>query len=488
LAFAFALTSITSAATKPNILYILCDDLGYGDVSSLNPDRGKIKTPHIDQLASAGMIFTDAHSSSSVCTPTRYDLLTGRYNWRSRLQKGVLQGDSKPLIAPDRMTVATLLRQNGYTTAAIGKWHLGLSMNPQNWAEAIKDGPLQHGFDTYFGISASLDMPPFAFIDGDHFPELPTATKKWIRSGPAAPSFEAVDVLPTLTHQAIEFLKAPHEKPFFLYVAFTSPHTPIVPSPEWSGKSGLSPYGDFVMQTDAAVGEILDALHNGKLDQQTLVLFTSDNGCSPAAKPVELEAKGHFPSANFRGYKSDIWDGGHRIPFIARWPGVAKAGSKSDQTICLGDLMATCAAILDVKLPDTAGEDSVSILPALQGTDADKPLREAIIHHSMDGRFAIRQGNWKLCLCSGSGGWSTPREAAARKQNLPPVQLYDLSTDIAESKNVAADHPEIVEQLRALLNRYITEGRSTPGAAQKNDVEIDLDKPPAAAAQADRAE
>jgi arylsulfatase A-like enzyme len=356
-------------------------------------------------------------------------------------------------------------------------------MNPQRWSDPIKDGPLQHGFDQYLGIAASLDMPPFAFIEDDHFPERPTTRKTWVRTGPAAPGFEAVEVLPTLTRKAVEFIRGRGKEPFFLYLALTSPHTPIVPSPKWRGKSGLGPYADFVMQTDASVGEVFAALHDAQVEAKTLVIFTSDNGCSPAAKVADLESQGHFPSANLRGYKSDIWDGGHRIPFIARWPGRVKAGSQSDQLICLGDLMATSAAMLEVKVPDNAGEDSVNILPALLGTDGGKPLREAIVHHSMDGRFAIRQGNWKLCLCAGSGGWSAPREAAARRASLPAAQLYDLSRDVGETTNVAADHPEVVERLQTLLKRYIDEGRSTPGAPQKNDVAIDLDKPPKAGQQ-----
>ena len=474
-----------SAATlpnSPNILYLLCDDLGYGDVSALNPDRGKIHTPNIDQLTREGMTFTDAHSSSSVCTPTRYDLLTGRYAWRTRLQHGVLQGTSPPLIAPGRMTVASLLRQNGYATAAIGKWHLGLAMNENRWSDSITDGPLQHGFDRFFGISASLDMPPFAYIEGDHFSELPTTRKTWVRTGPAAPGFEAIDVLPTLTKKAAEYLRkrAMSRKPFFLYVALTSPHTPIVPGPQWVGKSGLSPYGDFVMQTDAAVGEIVAALHEAGLDDSTMVCFASDNGCSPAAKVAELEAKGHFPSAGFRGYKADIWEGGHRIPLIVRWPGVAKAGTRSDQTVCLGDLIATCADMLGVKLPDNAAEDSVSLLPVLRGVDGGRPVHEACVQHSVDGRFALRQGPWKLEFCAGSGGWSAPRDPAAVKAKLPPIQLYALTNDPAETKNLAAEHPDVVKRMQALLEHYIDDGRSTPGAPQKNDVGIDLWKTSAA--------
>ena len=454
-------------AQKPNILYILCDDLGYGDVKCLNAD-GKITTPNIDRLAGTGMIFTDAHASSSVCTPTRYGIMTGRYNWRTRLQDGVLYGNSAHLIAPDRLTVAQLLKDHGYRTACIGKWHLGMDWAQKpgtgkarevDYAQPVANGPTTNGFDYYFGISASLDMPPFTFIENDRVTALPTAQKKWVRAGPAAPDFEAIDVLPKLTQKAVEFLHdfhavkdrpAKYTQPFFMYLPLNSPHGPIVPSPEWKGKSGLNEYADFVMQTDDCVGKVLAALEESGRAGDTLVVFTSDNGCSPVANIPELQQKGHYPNYHFRGMKADIWDGGHRIPFIARWPGKIKVGSTSDQIVCLNDLIATCAEMLAVKLPDTAGEDSVSMLPALQGT-ATKPLREALVHHSIHGDFAIRQGYWKLELCPGSGGWSDPKPGAKEALALPSVQLYDLSVDIEEKKNVQAEHPEIVANMTALL-------------------------------------
>ena len=339
--------SLPAGASRPNIVYILADDLGYGDVHCLNPERGKIPTPNLDRLAGQGMRFTDAHSGSAVCTPTRYGILTGRYAWRSRLQSGVLGGISPPLIDQGRLTVPGLLKQQGYQTACIGKWHLGLTFasaggKTKDFTQPIQDGPTTRGFDYYFGISASLDMPPFAFIENDRFTETPSVEKKWVRPGAAAPGFEAVDVLPTLTRKAVEYLggRAREEKPFFLYLALTAPHTPIVPTKDWQGKSGLNAYGDFVMQTDWSVGQVLQALEKNGLAEHTLVIFTSDNGCSPAANVQELESKGHYPSYVFRGYKADIWDGGHRIPFLARWPGKIQPGSVSDQLICLTDLMA----------------------------------------------------------------------------------------------------------------------------------------------------
>ena len=463
--------------TKPNIVYILADDLGYGDVQCLNPQRGKIATPHLGKLASQGMIFTDAHSSSSVCTPTRYGILTGRYNWRTRLQSGVLNGFSEPLIVAERLTVPGLLKQHGYTTACIGKWHLGMGLTGGEPSPKITDGPTARGFDSYFGIAASLDMPPFACIENDRFTEPLTTTKKWQRTGPAAASFEAVDVLPTLTRKAVEFVstQAKTGQPFFLYMPLTSPHTPILPSKEWQGKSSIGKYGDFVMETDWAVGEVMAALEKAGIASNTLVIFTSDNGCSKAAKITEMEAKGHFPSADMRGSKSDIWDGGHRVPFIVRWPDATKAGSRSAQTICHTDLMATCAEILGAKLPDNAGEDSVSILPALKGADK-APLREAVVHHSINGSFAVRQGDWKLELCADSGGWTAPAPGSAEAKLLPDTQLYNLSSEIAETNNLQAKHPAVVARLTKLLEQYIANGRSTPGSKQANDAAIKIRK------------
>ena len=503
----FAQAADQSAAAKPNIVFILADDLGYGDVHRLNPERCKIATPCLDKLAAQGMAFTDAHSSSAVCTPTRYSILTGRYNWRSRLQSGVLKGFSPPLIAPARLTVAELLKQQGYHTACIGKWHLGLTFSEtngqRNLAGTIADGPNQHGFDYFFGIAASLDMEPFAFIENDHFTQTPSVLKTFKRPGVAAPDFEAVEVLPELVRQARTFItnNTAGSRPFFLYLPLTSPHSPLVPTKEWQGKSGLGDYGDFVMQTDWAVGEVLAALDRAGVAGNTLVLLTSDNGVAPYAgvgpeapkqlegkgpsasqqktgnlqRYQELEAAGHFSSHLFRGHKSDIWDGGHRIPLLARWPGKIQAGSASSQTVGLTDFMATCADILQVKLPDNAAEDSVSLLPVLLGK-ATTPVHDAVVFHSINGSFAIQQGNWKLELCPDSGGWGEPKPGSAEARGLPPVQLYDMATDIGERTNLCAAHPEIVTRLTKLLEKYVADGRSTPGRQQTNDVEIKLRK------------
>jgi len=473
-------------AKQPNIIYILADDLGYGDVQCLNPERGKIETPHMDQLAAQGMVFTDAHSSSSVCTPTRYGILTGRYNWRTRLQKHVLTGYSEPLIAKDRLTVAGLLKEQGYNTAAIGKWHLGLSMpttdgktakgNGSNvdWKGVISDSPVHHGFDYFYGISASLDMHPYIYIENDRFVGECTVRKNFWknREGLAHADFEAVDVLPEIGRKTVEYiLKQKADKPFFAYIALTSPHSPISVAPEWQGKSAMGAYGDFVMQTDHVIGEIVDAIDASGFGENTLVVVTSDNGCSATSSGADiLESKGHYPSAQYRGYKSDLWDGGHRIPFILRWPDRIKAGSQSDQTICLTDLMATAAHLSGAQIPKAAGEDSVSFLPALSGKPIES-TRNGVIHHSIGGYFAYRQGKWKLLLARGSGGWTAPNEKEAKEAGAPVAQLYDMEKDPGETTNLYELHPEVVERLLKLLETDVMAGRSTTGTDSKNDVD-----------------
>ena len=495
------------ASLRPNILFVLCDDLGYGDVRCLNPN-GKIATPNMDRLAREGMIFTDAHTSSAVCTPTRYGLMTGRYNWRSRLQTHVLGGLSPRLIEQDRMTVASMLKARGYHTACVGKWHLGmdwaridgkqiteLGIEPvsQNrnvdYSQPIKNGPNSVGFDEYFGISGSLDMVPYTYIENDRVVALPTDDREFAmmfgrkgrntRLGPAAPGFDATNVLPDFTKRAISVIErqaadAKQGKPFFLYLPFASPHTPVLPTAEWLGKSGLNPYADFVMQQDACLGQLLETLDRNGLTDNTLVVFTSDNGCSPEAKFDELLAKGHNPSHVFRGHKADIYEGGHRVPFLVRWPGRVKPGTTTEQLTCLTDFMATAADIVGSKLPENAAEDSISFLPTLLG-QGDTPSRTTLVSHSINGSFAIRDGLWKLCLCPGSGGWSAPRPGQ-KAADLPPVQLFNLRDDIGEKTNLHDQHPEVVERLTVLLNKYVADGRSTSGAPQKNAVEVQVRK------------
>lgn len=468
---------------RPNIIYILTDDLGIGDVSLYNA-QSKIKTANIDRLGDEGMTFNDVHSSSSVCTPSRYSILTGRYAWRSRLKKSVLYGYDEPLIDSTRLTVADLLRNDGYSTASIGKWHLGLGWahnstedkSDIDYTKNITGGPNSLGFDYFYGISASLDMPPFIYIENNRTVGLPTVTKTFMRTGPAEKDFEAINCVPDFTAKAVSYIKdqAEAKKPFFLYFALPSPHTPIVPNEQFKGKSGVTEYGDFVLETDWAVGELLKALDDAKIAENTIVVFTSDNGFAPyVLKTFDVEALGHYPSMQYRGYKADIWEGGHRVPFIVRWPAQVKAKSECNETVCLSDFMATVGKITNQNIPDNAAEDSYNILPYLKGENK-KAIREATIHHSIDGNFAIRQGKWKLEFAPGSGGWAAPRNLAAVEEGLPSIQLYNLNTDIGEKRNVYRKHPKVVRKLTALIQDYIEKGRSTPGVPQKNDTPVDL--------------
>jgi arylsulfatase A-like enzyme len=482
---------VLNASDKPNVIYILADDLGYGDLAHAG---GKAATPHCDRLAREGMRFTDSHTTSSVCTPTRYGILTGRYNWRSTLKKGVLWGMSKPLIEPGRLTVPGFLRQQGYHTAVVGKWHLGLGwqilpngekreaktgrQRGDGWQidydKKVAGGPLAIGFDESYIIPASLDMFPYLYLKNDKPTAWANTTKAFHRPGPAAEDFEAINCLRDFARESRAYIaaRAKSDKPFFLYLPLTSPHTPIVPSKKWQGKSSLGKYGDFLMETDWVVGEVLAELDQQKLADNTIVIFTADNGCSPAAKIPALVKKGHKPNAHWRGHKADIFEGGHRTPFLVRWPGKVKAGSTSSETICTTDLFATLADILGHrgKLPADAAEDSHSFLTALRGEANRKALRPFTIHHSINGSFAIRRGPWKLALCPGSGGWSGPKPAAAFKnKDLPLVQLYNLKDDPAERNNLQAKHPEIVKDLVAELAQAIRNGRTNPGPKQSNE-------------------
>lgn len=453
---------------QPNIVVVLCDDLGYGDVHCLNPEHGKIATPHADRLSAEGMTFTDAHSGSSVCTPTRYGLLTGRHSWRTHLQNGVVTGFAPCLIDPARPTVASFLRDRGYHTGIIGKWHLNFQYQAPDSGTllgrkqvklapvgaGIPDGPCTHGFDFFHGFHHAGDMK--AVIENDR----------------VIAHADEITMLPRLTEKSVGYIdeRAGSNQPFFLYVPLGSPHTPIVPTKEWQGRSGLGDYGDFVMQTDHALGEILAALDRNHLAENTIVLFTSDNGCSKAADIKNLAAQGHRVSADFRGSKADLWDGGHRVPFLVRWPGQIPAGSTSDQTVCLIDLFATTADLLVDDLPAGAAEDSVSFLPAFGGQPI-VPGRAGIIHHSVSGHFGYRQGRWKLLLARGSGGWSRPNEREARKANAPGVQLYDMAADPSEQNNVANDHPDVVASLLERLEADVARGRTTAGPPASNDAD-----------------
>ncbi|MEM1223632.1 MAG: arylsulfatase [Verrucomicrobiota bacterium] len=468
--------------SHPNIIYILADDMGYGDCSCLNKNS-KIKTTHIDRMAANGMCFTDAHSSSAVCTPSRYSILTGRYSWRSWLKEGVVMGYSKPVIEDNRMTVASLLKEHGYRTACIGKWHLGW-----NWARSEEDsekidftvpiskGPTDNGFDYFFGISASLDMPPYCYIENERVTAVPdrmideqTGKQKW-RAGEIAPDFRHEECLPRLTEKALSYIlnSKGNQDPYFLYFALPAPHTPILPAAEFQGKSGLNEYGDFCLMLDDVVGQIRAAVEDSGESDHTIIIFTSDNGCSPEANFDELLRFGHNPSYDYRGHKADIYEGGHRVPLIVEWPENIQPGSLSHETVCLVDLLATCADIVGVALPDDAGEDSFSNLPIWVGDNSKVGLREGVVHHSFDGSFAIRQGSWKLEMCPGSGGWSYPASENDTRE-LPRFQLYNLEDDIGEKDNLHFENKEIVEEMTRLLTRYIENGRSSLGLPQKNE-------------------
>jgi arylsulfatase A-like enzyme len=463
-----ALTITVNAAEKPNIVFILCDDLGYGEIQALNPEHGKIKTPEVDKLAAEGMIFTDAHSGASVCTPTRYGLMTGRYSWRTILQRGVVQGFKPDLIAADRPTVASFLKSQGYHTGIVGKWHLNFQYLHPETGEAIKrkgktlapvgskipDGPVDRGFDYYHGFHHAGDM------------------KCVIENDTVIAHDDVINMLPRITRKAVEYIATratEKETPFFLYVPYGSPHSPIVPTEEWQGKSGLNKHADFVMQTDDGVGQILAALDEYGLSENTLVIFSSDNGTSKGARIPELAKKGHLVSAGFRGSKADLWDGGHRVPFIVRWPGYVVPGSNSDQLICLTDFFATVSDIIGVELPAVSAEDSVSFLPALSGKEIVS-TRAGIIHHSVSGHFGYRQGKWKLLLAKGSAGWTGPKENEFPK-DAPKAQLYDMEADPGETTNLYESHPEVAQRLLAQLEADIFNGRSTAGAPSKNDTD-----------------
>jgi arylsulfatase A-like enzyme len=466
----------SAAPRRPNIIWIMADDLGYGDLSCLN-EKSKIQTPNLDRMAGEGVVFTDAHSPSAVCSPTRYGVMTGRYCWRSPLKHGVLGGGSAPLIAQDRLTVARLLKQQGYATAAVGKWHLGLDwptrdgkpvaadMSNVDFTKPYGRGPNTLGFDYYYGISASLDMPPYTYLENDRATELPDGMSEgkpfpvnW-RRGPIAPGFKHQEVMGRLTEKATGWIdrQGKSGKPFFLYFPLSAPHTPVVPAGRFKGRTGVGDYGAFVAEVDETAGQVIEAVRRAGAERNTLIIFTSDNG--PERQMVERKAEyQHYSAYHFRGHKRHIWDGGHRIPYIARWPGRIQPGTRTGELICLTDLMATCAAITGAKLPYNSAEDSYNILPALLGGKRSRPIREAVVHHSASGAFAIRQGEWKLLELRGTGDG-----APSKDTSLPPGQLYNIATDPGEENNVYDRHPDIVKRLSALLDRYRSEGRSTPG-------------------------
>lgn len=486
-------------SSHPNIVYILADDLGYGDVSCYNPES-KIETPHVDRLAAEGMRFTDAHTPSAVCTPTRFGILTGRYCWRTRLKYRVLDGFDPPLIEAVRLTVPGLLKQHGYATGCVGKWHLGMQWTDKqgqsmpavpidrktrprvgdevDYTRAVLGGPIERGFDWYFGISASLNMSPFCYIENDRPVRLPVIAQARIQTefisvdkGVRSPDFSIYGVMPRLAGEAVGYIESHANKradqPFFLYAPLTAPHLPVVPNEEYRSASNAGHYGDFVVETDAFVGAILDVLDRTGLTENTLVIFTSDNGglyhawdakesddvkhYKPSARGRYAREFGHQGNAHLRGTKADIWEGGHRVPFVVRWPGKTPSGTVSEELIDLTDLIATCAAIVDTDLPDGMGQDSRNALPALLSVKPSEAIRDFAVHHSLWGKFAIRQGSWKMIPSRGSGGFTVPRELDITKVSGPPGQLYNLAEDPSETKNVWDENPDIVETLAKQL-------------------------------------
>jgi arylsulfatase A len=503
LALAYLGCELTGSESKrPNIVIIYADDLGYGDVQCYNPERGKIPTPHIDRLSREGMLFTDAHSSSGVCSPSRYTLLTGRYHWRSRLQKGIVGLWEGPLIDSDRLTIAGLAKDAGYETACVGKWHLGWdwpipsdkmtffktggyggkkdatvskrhqSVWEETFSQVILGGPTAVGFDSYFGVDVP-NWPPYCFIVDDRSlgipsefadPSLFVANQASIQ-GPAIPGWSLEPILPALGRRTAALIERESKTaaPFLIYMSLTSPHTPLSVNDEWRGKSGLNLYADLVMETDAIVGQVLRSLEQNEVSENTLVVFTSDNGCAPYIGVADLEKQGHFPSGPMRGYKSDVWEGGHRVPFVVRWPGVVESGSRHTGLVHQADLIATIAEILGLPLPVDAGEDSFSFLATLKGGSAI--VRNHAVSCSMSGLPGLRLDHWKFIPRGGSGGWSKGGEGDS-------PQLYNLQEDLTESNNLAVQYPAKVSEMASLLEKLIDDGRSNVGPSQQNDVQV----------------
>jgi arylsulfatase A len=481
----------SGASRKPNVVIVLADDLGYGDPQCYQAES-KIPTPSIDRLASQGMRLTDAHTPASVCSPTRYALLTGRYAWRTRLKSGVLGPYSAPLIEPNRLTLAKMLKAHGYATACIGKWHLGMRWAtkspdvrlPPLWDRGfdqsqidlsgrITAGPLTAGFDSYFG-TAVPNFPPYCFIENDRvlgkIPDRPKPDNVYGNPGLMQEGWDLHRILPSLKDRAVQFIEeeAKTDRPFFLYMPLTAPHTPIVPNDSFLGRSRAGDYGDLVAEVDGVVGAVMDALRNSDAADNTLLIFTSDNGSPARAGDPHIRGKdwaatgavtrmfGHNPNAPLRGMKADIFEGGHRVPLVVRWPGEVEAGSMNRQIVCLVDWMATIAGIVGHELPDDAAEDSYDLGPTLR--DPSQAVRDDVVHHSAGGMFAIRQGDWKLIAGRGSGGWTRVKTA----KEDPPGQLYHLTDDPQEQDNLYNQRPEIVRQLTERLESYQQQGRSRP--------------------------
>ncbi|MFI3267511.1 MAG: arylsulfatase [Rikenellaceae bacterium] len=484
--------SLLAKNDAPNIIYILADDMGFGDITALD-NNCKIATPYLDQLVEDGMSFTDAHTTSSVSTPSRYGIITGRYNWRSSLQTGVTWSYDEPLIEKERVTVATMLSANGYNTGVIGKWHLGLGWERTGEGEhdinfkELNFTPIDNGFDYSYIMSASLDIPPYCYIDGHKVTgEVKDTIERNVgygsyRRGPIADDFDINTALEHFTQKSLTYIeeKAKDDKPYFLYFPLTAPHTPILPPEEFQGKSGISPYADFVMYVDDIVGRIVEQVKKTGEEDNTIIIFTTDNGCSPAAKIDVLKEHGHYPNSVFRGTKADTYDGGHRIPYIVKWPKEVAAGSECDKPISLASFMATCAEINKIKLPKDYAEDSFSVYDELRGkkSKADSRGEAIVVHHSIFGYFSVRKGDWKLIVCPFSGGWSGPGKNTVTDET-PRMQLFNMKDNISEvsDQNLLDEKPEIAQELYAELVWAVENGRTREGAPKDNDVEVVIEK------------
>jgi arylsulfatase A len=478
----------------PNILIIYADDMGYGDLGIQNPNS-KIPTPNLDKLASEGIRFTDGHSSSGICTPSRYALLTGRYHWRKF--HGIVNAFGPPSFDDERLTMPEMLKEKGYATACIGKWHLGWNWNflaepsgrkelwnrevkyympdEVDWESPIKGGPLSHGFDYYFGDDVP-NFPPYTWIENEHVvikPNLPlsetpeTTEGSWeTRPGPMAEGWKLDAVMPKLTEKAVEYINSRKGKevPFFLYFPWTSPHAPIVPTKEFQGTTRAGGYGDFMHQSDWTAGQVLKALEENGFTENTLVIFTADNGPERYAYD-RIRKYNHRSAGELRGLKRDTWEGGHRVPFIIKWPGIIKSGTVSREVINQVDLMATLAEIVGYKLPSEAAEDSYNLLPLLQRKADAKDIREATVQNTFKDQYAIRKGDWVL-IDSKSGMHSKVpewfNERFGYTENQFEGELYNLKEDVSQKNNLYEEKPEKVAELRALLLRYKTKGRSIP--------------------------
>lgn len=476
---------VSYAQQNPNIVFILADDLGYGDISAFNADS-KIQTPNIDNLAQCGVTFTDAHASSALSTPSRYGIMTGRYAWRTAYKDGVLDGYSAPMIDEGRSTIANMLSNRGYNTACIGKWHLGwdwtllpdaTDKKDVDFSKPFKNGPMDRGFDYHFGIPASLDIAPYVYVENNRVTAVPDhviAPDKGLNlmhGGVAGADFEPVECLDKITEHCVEYINSQKDsgKPFFVYMPLTAPHTPVLPTEQFHGKTSIGAYGDFVVMIDDVVRRVVDALReNGQLEN-TIVIFTSDNGCAPYVDVKGLEKKGHFPSYVYRGYKSDIYEGGHRIPLIVSWAGHLKKRENSS-LVSLTDFYATFAEMTGAKLASNEAEDSFSLWPILTGRK--NSVRKDMIYQSGKGFLSYRTNEYKLVFHGGSGGWGYP-SSKKDLEGKPSMQIFNLDADVAEKKNMIndADYEKLIKKFTKEIKKDVENGRSTPGKKVKNDTE-----------------